>query len=102
MGAPNYLKIHGILIMLDSSETLTHSYVRSDRPGPNSAELLTHHQHRESNANAQISWLTRSPRKKTKVHFCGPTGGDAVDAAVKLCQTATGPLSSRIPTTVEG
>ncbi|GAA4032084.1 hypothetical protein GCM10023063_13930 [Arthrobacter methylotrophus] len=25
-----------------------------------------------------------------KIHFCGPTGANAVDAAIKLCKTATG------------
>jgi diaminobutyrate-2-oxoglutarate transaminase len=148
--------------MPGSLETWTHPYVRSDLPGPNSAELLTHQQHRESNArtyprhlpiaigegfgsfvrdvdgnvfidflggagvlslghshpelvaivseqvsqlthcldfptpakeaftSAQFSMLAPGLRKKMKVHFCGPTGGDAVDAAVKLCKTATG------------
>ena len=28
--------------------------------------------------------------QKAKVHFCGPTGADAVEAAVKLAKTATG------------
>ncbi len=27
---------------------------------------------------------------RTKMHFCGPTGANAVDAAIKLCKTATG------------
>jgi diaminobutyrate-2-oxoglutarate transaminase len=29
-------------------------------------------------------------RSRMKVHFCGPTGANAVDAALKLCKTATG------------
>jgi len=29
-------------------------------------------------------------RNKAKIQFCGPTGSDAVDAAIKLCKTATG------------
>jgi len=29
-------------------------------------------------------------RDRTRVHFCGPTGANAVDAAIKLCKTATG------------
>ncbi len=28
--------------------------------------------------------------KRAKIQFCGPTGGDAIEAAVKLCKTATG------------
>lgn len=27
---------------------------------------------------------------RTKIHFCGPTGADGVDAAIKLCKTFTG------------
>lgn len=29
-------------------------------------------------------------RDRAKIQFCGPTGSDAVDAAIKLCKTATG------------
>ena len=29
-------------------------------------------------------------RDRMKMHFCGPTGANAVDAAIKLCKTATG------------
>ena len=29
-------------------------------------------------------------RDRMKIHFCGPTGTNAVDAAIKLCKTATG------------
>jgi diaminobutyrate-2-oxoglutarate transaminase len=39
---------------------------------------------------AQLSMLPAGMRGRTKVHFCGPTGANAVDAAVKLCKTATG------------
>ena len=39
---------------------------------------------------AQLSMLPSSMRERMKVHFCGPTGANAVDAAVKLCKTATG------------
>ncbi|MFC7387722.1 MULTISPECIES: aspartate aminotransferase family protein [Sphaerisporangium] len=39
---------------------------------------------------AQLSMLPAGMRDRMKVHFCGPTGGDAVDAAVKLCKIATG------------
>ncbi|MFC5720679.1 aspartate aminotransferase family protein [Streptomyces gamaensis] len=39
---------------------------------------------------AQLSMLPPSMRDRTKVHLCGPTGANAVDAAVKLCKTATG------------
>jgi diaminobutyrate-2-oxoglutarate transaminase len=39
---------------------------------------------------AQLSMLPPAMRDRTRVHFCGPTGANAVDAAVKLCKTATG------------
>jgi diaminobutyrate-2-oxoglutarate transaminase len=39
---------------------------------------------------AQLSMLPESMRDHMKIHFCGPTGANAVDAAIKLCKTATG------------
>ncbi|MFF7245840.1 aspartate aminotransferase family protein [Embleya sp. NPDC008237] len=39
---------------------------------------------------AQLSMLPAGMRDRTKVHFCGPTGANAVEAAVKLCKIATG------------
>lgn len=39
---------------------------------------------------AQLSMLPPGMRDRTRVHFCGPTGANAVDAALKLCKTATG------------
>jgi diaminobutyrate-2-oxoglutarate transaminase len=39
---------------------------------------------------AQLSMLPEAMRPRMKLHFCGPTGANAVDAAVKLCKTATG------------
>jgi len=38
----------------------------------------------------QLSQLPAEMRERTKIHFCGPTGANAVDAALKLCKTATG------------
>ncbi|MCE3550918.1 diaminobutyrate--2-oxoglutarate transaminase family protein [Pseudonocardia sp. RS11V-5] len=40
--------------------------------------------------DAQLSMLPWDMGERTRVHFCGPTGANAVDAAVKLCKTATG------------
>ncbi|MEU7526921.1 diaminobutyrate--2-oxoglutarate transaminase family protein [Saccharothrix sp. NPDC042600] len=40
--------------------------------------------------DAQLSMLPPGMRSRMKVHFCGPTGANAVDAALKLCKTATG------------
>ncbi|MGH8601606.1 MAG: aminotransferase class III-fold pyridoxal phosphate-dependent enzyme [Gammaproteobacteria bacterium] len=39
---------------------------------------------------AQLSMLAPGMRNRMKVHFCGPTGANAVDAALKLCKTTTG------------
>ncbi|MFE2491706.1 aspartate aminotransferase family protein [Streptomyces mirabilis] len=38
---------------------------------------------------AQLSMLPPRLRTRMKVHFCGPTGANAVEAAIKLCKTAT-------------
>jgi diaminobutyrate-2-oxoglutarate transaminase len=39
---------------------------------------------------AQLSMLPPAMGARTRMHFCGPTGVNAVDAAIKLCKTATG------------
>nr|WP_189171457.1 diaminobutyrate--2-oxoglutarate transaminase family protein [Pilimelia anulata] len=39
---------------------------------------------------AQFSMLPPGLRDRMKVHFCGPAGANAVDAAIKLCKIATG------------
>jgi diaminobutyrate-2-oxoglutarate transaminase len=38
----------------------------------------------------QLSLLPESMRDRMKIQFCGPAGANAVDAALKLCKTATG------------
>lgn len=38
----------------------------------------------------QLSLLPESMRDRTKIQFCGAAGENAVDAALKLCKTATG------------
>lgn len=40
--------------------------------------------------DAQLSMLPPGMRDRMKLQFCGPTGVNAVDAAIKLCKTATG------------
>jgi diaminobutyrate-2-oxoglutarate transaminase len=57
--------------------------------------LLTHGldfptQIRDEFISAQLSMLPESMRASTRIEFCGPSGADAVDAALKLCKTATG------------
>lgn len=37
-----------------------------------------------------LGMLPAPMRDHTKIHFCGPTGANAVEAALKLCKTATG------------
>lgn len=37
-----------------------------------------------------LSLLPESMQARMKVHFCGPTGADAVEAAIKLCKYHTG------------
>jgi diaminobutyrate-2-oxoglutarate transaminase len=39
---------------------------------------------------AHLALLPESMRATTKVHFCGPTGANAVEAALKLCKSHTG------------
>ena len=38
----------------------------------------------------QLSLLPETMRERTKIQFCGPAGANAVDAALKLCKTASG------------
>ncbi|MEV6909768.1 diaminobutyrate--2-oxoglutarate transaminase family protein [Amycolatopsis sp. NPDC051071] len=40
--------------------------------------------------DAQLSMLPPGMRSRMRMHFCGPGGANAVDAAIKLCKTATG------------
>lgn len=40
--------------------------------------------------SAQLAMLPAPMRDRMKIQFCGPTGANAVDAAIKLCKTATG------------
>ncbi|HYO70552.1 MAG TPA: diaminobutyrate--2-oxoglutarate transaminase family protein [Archangium sp.] len=37
-----------------------------------------------------LGMLPESLRGQMKIQFCGPTGADGVDAAIKLCKTVTG------------
>ncbi|MEU8779897.1 diaminobutyrate--2-oxoglutarate transaminase family protein [Streptomyces sp. NPDC048606] len=56
---------------------LTHGL---DIPTPVKAEFTRRH----------LEMLPEGMRDRMRMHFCGPTGADAVEAAVKLCKTATG------------
>ncbi|NQZ11148.1 MAG: diaminobutyrate--2-oxoglutarate transaminase family protein [Algicola sp.] len=39
--------------------------------------------------DVNFSLLPESMRNQMKIQFCGPTGADAIDAAIKLCKTYT-------------
>jgi diaminobutyrate-2-oxoglutarate transaminase len=45
---------------------------------------------KEEFIRAETSMLPSALQGKMKIHFCGPTGANAVEAAIKLCKTATG------------
>jgi diaminobutyrate-2-oxoglutarate transaminase len=45
---------------------------------------------KEAFTELQIAHLPEGMRERTKIQFCGPAGENAVDAALKLCKTATG------------
>jgi diaminobutyrate-2-oxoglutarate transaminase len=45
---------------------------------------------RDAFTAGQLGMLPAGMRDRMKIHFCGPTGANAVEAAVKLCKTATG------------
>jgi diaminobutyrate-2-oxoglutarate transaminase len=38
----------------------------------------------------QLGMLPESMRDRMKIHYCGPTGANGIEAAIKLCKTATG------------
>ncbi|GAA1342256.1 diaminobutyrate--2-oxoglutarate transaminase family protein [Saccharothrix algeriensis] len=61
----------------DRLRVLTHAL---DFPTPAKREFV----------DAQLSMLPAALRDRMKIHFCGPTGANAVDAALKVCKTATG------------
>lgn len=45
---------------------------------------------KEEFISTQLSTLPEGMRSSMRIQFCGPSGADAVDAALKLCKTATG------------
>ncbi len=45
---------------------------------------------RDEFVSAQLRMLPKGMRERMRIQFCGPTGANAVDAALKLCKTATG------------
>src|SRR5438067_8484318 len=45
---------------------------------------------RDEFVSLHLSLLPAEMQGRTKIGFCGPTGANAVEAALKLCKTATG------------
>jgi diaminobutyrate-2-oxoglutarate transaminase len=45
---------------------------------------------RDDFISAHLSMLPAEMQGRTRIGFCGPTGANAVEAALKLCKTATG------------
>ncbi|MFP3339050.1 aminotransferase class III-fold pyridoxal phosphate-dependent enzyme, partial [Micrococcus sp. SIMBA_131] len=45
---------------------------------------------KEEFVNEVYSCLPEQFANRAKIQFCGPTGGDAIEAALKLVKTATG------------
>jgi diaminobutyrate-2-oxoglutarate transaminase len=45
---------------------------------------------KEEFTRMHLEMLPAGMRDRMKIQFCGPAGADAVDAAIKLCKTATG------------
>jgi diaminobutyrate-2-oxoglutarate transaminase len=45
---------------------------------------------RDAFISAQLEMLPAPMRDRMRIGFCGPTGANAVEAALKLCKTATG------------
>lgn len=45
---------------------------------------------RDEFATAQMAMLPEPMRGRTRIAFCGPTGANGVEAALKLCKIATG------------
>ncbi|MDI1464930.1 diaminobutyrate--2-oxoglutarate transaminase family protein [Catellatospora sp. KI3] len=66
-----------VRVVAQQVATLTHAL---DFPTPAKDDFV----------DAQLSMLAPGLRERMKVHFCGPTGANAIEAAIKLCKTATG------------
>jgi diaminobutyrate-2-oxoglutarate transaminase len=45
---------------------------------------------RDEFITAHLAMLPAQMQERTRIGFCGPTGANAVEAALKLCKTATG------------
>ncbi len=71
---------HGHPEVVDRVAEQLHEHVHGlDLPTPTKDEFV----------DATLSLLPERMRDRMKVHFCGPTGANAVEAALKLCKTFT-------------
>ncbi|WP_158890710.1 aspartate aminotransferase family protein [Amycolatopsis anabasis] len=75
--------------------SLGHNHPELAKAAAGQLDLLTHALDfptpaKDAFVEAQLSMLPPKLRSRMKLHFCGPTGANAVDAAIKLCKTATG------------
>jgi diaminobutyrate-2-oxoglutarate transaminase len=74
--------------------SLGHNHPEVARAVMGQLSLLTHGLDfptpaKDAFVEAQLSMLPPALRARMKVHLCGPTGANAVDAAIKLCKIAT-------------
>ncbi|QIV95427.1 diaminobutyrate aminotransferase [Allofrancisella inopinata] len=72
----------------DSEITDVLSSTLSKKVPIHTLDLLTKEKH--TFMNDLLNTLPKSYHGNTKVQFCSPSGADAVEAAIKLCKTATG------------
>ncbi len=84
----DFLAGAGVLSLGHSHPELTR--VVADQLGKHAHGLDFPTPAKDAFVQAQLSMLPSSLQDRMKIHFCGPTGANAVDAAIKLCKTATG------------
>ena len=99
-GAGSYLEDLDGNVFIDflsgaGAEPLGHSHAELVAACTKQLPLLTHGldfptEIRDQFISAQLSMLPEKMRSRTRIEFCGPSGADAVDAALKLCKTVTG------------
>ncbi|MPV87876.1 diaminobutyrate--2-oxoglutarate transaminase family protein [Georgenia ruanii] len=75
--------------------SLGHNHPELVRVAARQLEIFTHGLDlptpaKDDFVTAQLSMLPAALKDRMKIHFCGPTGANAVEAAIKLCKTATG------------
>lgn len=74
---------HNHPIVIEAMEKVIH-----DRLPLHTLDLTT--TVKEQFVDELFSSLPEGFRERAKIQFCGPTGGDAIEAAIKLAKTATG------------